>query len=136
MPVANSHPLTPFVNSHSSEGAGGLLNSLRDSVQVLEGSGHIRARWGAQGFRMKSGIGWGWGGSQGSSQSVQTVHRLLQAVSLAQVVIDLTVLHSGIRRLAPGGDFPHGHPKGPLWRAEGRELKCLSCTKTPRNTHS
>lgn len=113
--------------------AGGLLNSLRDSVQVFIGS------WIC--FRVKSGIKWRWcwgrgeEGSQGSSQSIQTIHRLLQAVSLTQVVINLTVLHSWIWGLAPSSNFPHCHPEGPLWRAEGRELECFSCTKTPLNTH-
>lgn len=37
--------------------------------------------------------------------------------------------------MAPSGNFPHCHPKGPLWRAEGRKLECFSCTKTPLNTH-
>lgn len=40
------------------EGAGGFLNSLRDSV-VLGGPGYVRAMWGAQSFGVKSEMGGG-----------------------------------------------------------------------------
>lgn len=36
--------------------------------------------------------------------------------------------------MAPCGNLPHRHPKGPLWGVEGRELEGFSCTKTPQ-TH-
>lgn len=38
----------------------------------------------------------------------------LQTFSSDEVLVDLGVLHAGIRRLAAGHHFPHGDTKGPL----------------------
>lgn len=86
---------------------------------------------------MKSGIGRGWG-SSGSSQSIQTVHRLLQAVPLAQVVVNLAVLHSRIWGLAPCGNLPHCHSEGPLWGGvRGERIRgSLLHKDTPQHTGS
>lgn len=62
----------PFANSHSCGAvvrrAGGLLNSLRDSVQVFIGS------WIC--FRVKSGIKWRWcwGWGEGGVPRILTIH--------------------------------------------------------------
>lgn len=118
--------MTPWASSGLAEsvgeGTGGLPNRLRESVQVLQSPANVRAVWATLGLGVKSGVGWGWG-FLGSSQPIQTVHRLLQAVPLAQVVVNLTVLHSWIRGLAPCGNLPHGHPKGPLQWGRGERIR-------------
>lgn len=85
-------------------------------------------RGSAQGIgnALKGARGW-----QGASQSIQTVRGLFQAVSLAQVVVDLAVLHAGVWRLAPCSNLPHGHSEGPLWEAQREGVSEGLCSTGP-----
>lgn len=59
---------------------------------------------------------------------LHALRRLFQAVPANEVVVNLSVFDSSIRRLPTSHDLPHGDPKGPLGQNGGWEQ---SVTRLP-----